>query len=507
MDAADVLARYLHGAPPGLPAEAEKLDRRALQEAGRKAADLDATAGNDENRQAGINGLHGQFQDMLQKLSDSYRYRFSEARAIREKCRADLRQFKEEADREQRRPGEQTDTTAAYTDLRRLDGEFRTLARPACREYDRARFEYYNFVQDNPVTPPARYSRVPASQVAFIAASVIVEIAINAFFFLNATPRGLIGSLFEVVFFAPINVGAATVTGLFSFRYARHKQVRWRRAGIVSGILLWVFIFVFNLYLAAVRLSFEPDAPGDVATILFGILSPDILSVINYEALGIFMIGLGLAGFACFEAYRILDPYPGFTRVQRRLDEAEAEMQRLEEDYVVHLGDVEDRSVADLGKKLRGFYELAAYHRKVFELSQRDAAAERNWRTRLVDLYEAAYAEFRASYLAHPAFDDDTFPKMPALFGAEAEPDVTTTDEHEDAISQMLGALEEHYSRVRQDLHEHIATKRDSAMELLMTVIREERKRGSTVSSDAPEAILVDDLPAGDAPGLASRGR
>ena len=67
----DTLTKYLQGRLPQLPEEIQNLDRRALREAGRKAADLDATAGNDENRLAEIGTLHGEFQDALQKLADA----------------------------------------------------------------------------------------------------------------------------------------------------------------------------------------------------------------------------------------------------------------------------------------------------------------------------------------------------------------------------------------------------------------------------------------------------
>lgn len=447
-------------------------DRTGFNARGKQAALLDRADNSARNFGVFQEEIHHDFDLRAQNIHNPAQHRYREGAALRDKYRAHLAVYEKEA--EYLKDG--TATPSALLQVRDQVGQLvdrrRATAKSYCVEQDEATADYSDFMRAHPVGASANFAKNRVIPVALIIATVLVETIVNAFFFINSTPYGIVGSLFEVVFFAPINVAAAVVLALFSLRYIRHSKVMWRVAAAVSGIALVIFILGFNVYLAGVRIYLDGKTSADLMQILNMILSSRVLEVMDYKAIGVLTLGLSMAVIAAYEAYQLFDPYPGYSQVCQRREFARDALEGFEMDYMDELNALGREAVG----KLEGDYEecvdFAARHRKLLEISRDDRNRELQQHAQLNGMYEAAVKSFQASYAANLPVNDVKLPMVSTL--TPVTEGVETTVAEEDALDlqlqEKLSLIEVHMQNLKEQILDLVAEKRAAVGKIIKSV-------------------------------------
>jgi hypothetical protein len=262
--------------------------------------------------------------------------------------------------------------------------------------------EFNDFQNDNDLKRPPREPQNLIITIALLIALVVAEIVLNGFFFMDLSQQGLFGGLFEAFLFAPFNVLAASIVGYYSLRHIRHKTPWKKYLAAVIGVALVMFILALNTYLAALRLSLKSDNIYDIPELIYLIYSTRILQIMDYESLGILVLGFTLAFFAGWKTYNLKDPYPGYDEVNRRKNLADEHVENLRLDYLDYLSEHLDDAVESLKEnKLEFIKEVADFQKLiVFIKDERDrfnavgVAAQKAYADRL--------HTFHSIYVARP---------------------------------------------------------------------------------------------------------
>lgn len=156
---------------------------------------------------------------------------------------------------------------------------------------------------------------------SFLAFLWALESAFNGSFLAKGSEQGLVGGVSEAVGFATLNVGTAVLFAVFGARQLNHRS-RWRRIIGAVSIPVWLALtFTLNLALAHYREvagAMSAEAGQEVMRRLAD--SPFELHDINSWIL--FGVGLLFAVFAFIDGLFLVDPYPGYGALQKRVDTA-----------------------------------------------------------------------------------------------------------------------------------------------------------------------------------------
>lgn len=176
------------------------------------------------------------------------------------------------------------------------------------------------FLFDNKLNREASYPDSLVFHWALVILAVLVESAVNAFFFKNISDMGLLGGLFQALFISFSNIGSALLMGIYVLPYKNHvdpKKQRWAKALITLYV---TFIFIFNLMAAHYRTVIELN-PLDAKMATLVNLIHDPLGI-NFEAWNLLIIGMLFVIVALIKGYTSDDVYPGYGEMDRKFKSA-----------------------------------------------------------------------------------------------------------------------------------------------------------------------------------------
>lgn len=156
---------------------------------------------------------------------------------------------------------------------------------------------------------------------SFLALLWALESAFNGSFLAKGSEQGLVGGVSEAVGFATLNVGGAVLFAVFGARQLYHRSTFRRIIGGISVPVWFVLAFALNLALAHYREvagTMTTEAGQQVMQRLAQ--SPFELHDINSWIL--FGVGLLFAVLAFIDGIFLVDPYPGYGALQKRVDSA-----------------------------------------------------------------------------------------------------------------------------------------------------------------------------------------
>ncbi len=202
------------------------------------------------------------------------------------------------------------------------------------RVYDQACRDLNYFQEKNNLYRPARYATAPEKiwALALILGVVLIETAVNAYFFGRANRFGLIGGAQQAFIISLLNVSVCFVAGYFAFKniHSRHhfKKVL-SMVGIAFAIL---FAFLFNLIVAHFRDlldpanfdrdSFDPTRLEVPVMQLMDRVQTQTFEFNSFDSLMLLFAGWAAAVFAIGKGYLLGDPFPGYGRLASRRDAA-----------------------------------------------------------------------------------------------------------------------------------------------------------------------------------------
>lgn len=208
------------------------------------------------------------------------------------------------------------------------------------RVFDQARRDLNYFREKNNLFRPARYADTPEKiwTLALILGVVIIETAVNAYFFGRANRFGLIGGAQQAFIISLINVSVCFVAGYFAFKNI-HSRHHFKRVLSMVGIALAIlFAFLFNLIVAHFRDlldpanfdidSFDPTRLEVPVMQLMDRVQTQTFEFNSFDSLMLLFAGWAAAVFAIGKGYLLGDPFPGYGRLASKCEAAREEYAR-----------------------------------------------------------------------------------------------------------------------------------------------------------------------------------
>jgi len=188
--------------------------------------------------------------------------------------------------------------------------EYRSQIEEAQLGLLRARRDYLLFRRRNELEFEPEYPNTWLVWTVMIVA-IVVESAVNANFFGQASATGLLGGFMEAFMISLSNVAIGFILGCWPARYVGHR-IRWHLFwALPVFVILIVWGIVFNRWVALYRdaLVLDPEAvPADIITFDPGVL----LAPMSFPSVMLMGVGLFVFGIAAFEGYRVFGAYPGY---------------------------------------------------------------------------------------------------------------------------------------------------------------------------------------------------
>lgn len=181
-----------------------------------------------------------------------------------------------------------------------------------------------DFRQENRLVRPPHPPRGHYVMLAVLALCFFVETIPNAIFLSEGSEYGYIGGYFVAILFSAGNLGFGFLTGRLAMPNLVH--VIWGRklAGFLGTLLLIGLLLAINLLAAHYRGAIT-DGHTETEAIK---LAPERMRndplgfLADTKAILMVCLGLGCGFVALIEGLLWQDPYPGYQRVQRHLDQA-----------------------------------------------------------------------------------------------------------------------------------------------------------------------------------------
>lgn len=190
----------------------------------------------------------------------------------------------------------------------------------ALKDKDRLQREYNAFRSEHKRSEKARYPASTFWHYFIIALILIGEGLANSYFFGQGNDLGLLGGFLEALFFAAINVGFAGVVA-FCLRYVFHRYSNKQVMGWL-GVVFFTGIMVFVACVAALY-RFQAANATDATEI--GLLSLPWAqlgdAVATKDGILLILLALILGIVAVIDWFKMDDPYPGYGKRQRALEE------------------------------------------------------------------------------------------------------------------------------------------------------------------------------------------
>ena len=291
----------------------------------------------------------------------------------------------------------------ALTNFRGQMAEDRLPLASAAGWFDRIRHNFQAFVRRNrleDVSPVIRTQRELANGWLWVAAIVGIETGLNGVFFATGSEQGLVGGVTEAFVLSILNVALAVAMGLFALRYARHVALAWKLVACAAIVLLLAGVLSLNLLIAHYREAFI--VAGEVGT---GVDFRQVLETVSTRPWSVqdpksWMLGaLGvvLNLFAIWKIYGLVDPYPGYGKLARRLENEALKYSDLQREVIQLLSDHRDNALDDMNQVI----DVVSARRHEFEVALRGRERLRKLFDAHLDSLESAAGQLQKTYRAH----------------------------------------------------------------------------------------------------------
>lgn len=209
------------------------------------------------------------------------------------------------------------------------------------------KFRERNILRDRTAKVTTSSERV--LRYLIIAIIVILETYFNGTNLAKTNDQGLLGGVFEAAAFAALNVGFSIIITIFGIKQIIKKGFLWKIWGILSLLAWTAVVFIINIFLAHYRETETRLSEGAGKQIMEEILSnPFSLSEVGSWVL--FSIGVLFALITLVDVIKFSDIFPGYTAVQLKVDNEQADYKEEFERAVESLEEIKDQYHDDLDK-------------------------------------------------------------------------------------------------------------------------------------------------------------
>lgn len=184
-------------------------------------------------------------------------------------------------------------------------------------EYTEALRNLAAFKDRNKLTWHPEYPESTIFNFSVIAILLLVETVLNASFFSVAGTSGLLGGIFKALIISLINVAFGVITGFFILPKINHIDIKKKLWGYFFLATYVILIpIAFNLLVAHYRAALDINAQQAV-TIAFDSFVNGPFNIPNVESWILFALGAIISIIACYDGYKLDDPYPEYGSFHR----------------------------------------------------------------------------------------------------------------------------------------------------------------------------------------------
>ena len=215
------------------------------------------------------------------------------------------------------------------------------------RERDYRRFKSLHRLNREAEPAPSLYVAL-----AWLSLAMVLDGGLNAYFFKDVGPLGLVGGFLIAFVISACNIALGFSCGWGPARFFGHRHKLHLLWAVLLFVALIGTIVAFNLGAAHYRdlIIHSPDI--EVSGVIED-LYKNAGRIPSMQACLMAIVGIGVAAFAAIKGYAMLDAYPGYGAVYKR-------MRAAQDDLEAEITAIRDRINAEMTKFLRSAGD--AYH-------------------------------------------------------------------------------------------------------------------------------------------------
>lgn len=224
-----------------------------------------------------------------------------------------------------------------------------------------------------------RTAKISSPGMMFFKVSVLIfllllETTLNGSFLAKGSEQGILGGVTLAFTVAALNIGWALLLSFFAVRLLVHRSYFFKFLGLIGLVAYVCLAVVINLGLAHYR-EISATAFGDAGREVMNRLINAPLDLADVNSWVLFGLGLLFSVIAFIDGCVLVDPYPGFSSVQKRVrrareeyvDEVEALIDNLKEIRDEHNEKVE-LIIRDLSQRRQEAQAIIAHRTRVIGL-------------------------------------------------------------------------------------------------------------------------------------------
>lgn len=199
------------------------------------------------------------------------------------------------------------------------------------RYLHRTEVEYDEFREKHRITGPAKFQTPKQKNLSISIIFFIfgLELFLNTFILGDAYPTGMLGVMIEVLLFSFINAALAILFGNFILREIQYKFLTRKIIfGVIAGTIVLLSIIILNLFFAHYRDAIAGlTKKGSLESGLLELGHSAMTGLIShpfelndFKSYLLWLSGITIVLLSAFKVFRLDDPYPGYGRLQRSLD-------------------------------------------------------------------------------------------------------------------------------------------------------------------------------------------
>ncbi|TCP80829.1 hypothetical protein C8J31_11470 [Rhizobium sp. PP-CC-2G-626] len=178
-------------------------------------------------------------------------------------------------------------------------------------------------------------------KIAFLIFLLLLETTLNGSFLAKGSEQGILGGVTLAFTLASLNIGCALLLSFFAVRFLVHKSAFLKFLGFIGlGVYVCLAVLI-NLSLAHYR-EVSATALDDAGTQVMARLFSATFGLTDINSWVLFGLGLLFSVLAFIDGCVIVDPYPGFGNIQKRVNAARSEYNTEVEDLIENLKEIRD---------------------------------------------------------------------------------------------------------------------------------------------------------------------
>jgi hypothetical protein len=204
------------------------------------------------------------------------------------------------------------------------------------------------FRQKNRLRRPVEEPTTPIFAVALILLIATFETALNTSFFARGNEAGLLGGLIESLVVTLVNVGFGFVAGRAFWPWINHINSRGKAIGWSLGMAHFGFSLFWNLFVAQYRLALQSLGTNDAGRRAMEAFLESPLQIADFQSIMMVLLGTSAAVFAAYEAYKMQDPYPLYSKIESQYKASSEKYAYYQNLVIQDLKDVKDEAIKKL---------------------------------------------------------------------------------------------------------------------------------------------------------------